>query len=52
MNLLENETNPDKLKTEFEKLFPSAEKRKTILKQYRNLKSLSSTGVVANKLED
>ena len=52
MNLLENESNPDKLKTEFEKLFPSAEKRKTILKQYKNLKSLAATGVVADKLED
>jgi hypothetical protein len=52
MNILENETNPDKLKTEFEKLFPSAEKRKTILKQYKNLKSLAATGVVVNKLED
>ena len=52
MNLLEKESNPDKLKTEFEKLFPSAEKRKTILKQYKNLKSLAATGVVADKLED
>lgn len=52
MNLLENETNPNKLKTEFEKLFPSEQKRKTILKQYKNLKSLAATGVVADKLED
>ena len=52
MNLLENETNPNKLKTEFEKLFPSEQKRKTILKQYKNLKSLAATGVVSDKLED
>jgi hypothetical protein len=52
MNLLENESNPDKLKKEFEKLFPSEQKRKTILKQYKNLKSLAATGVVADKLED
>jgi hypothetical protein len=52
MNILENETNPDKLKSEFEKLFPSEQKRKTILKQYKNLKSLATTGLTVNKLED
>ena len=52
MNILENEPDKDKLKKEFENLFPTAEKRKTILKQYRNLKSLAATGVVADKLED
>ena len=52
MNLLENETNPNKLKTEFEKLFPSEQKRRTILKQYKNLKSLAATGIAADKLED
>jgi hypothetical protein len=50
MNILENETDPNKLKTEFEKLFPSEKKRKTILKQYRNLKSLAATGVQAQPL--
>jgi len=52
INILENETNPDKLKTEFENLFPSEKKRKTILKQYKNLKSLSATGLTVDKLED
>jgi hypothetical protein len=52
MNILENETNPDKLKSEFEKLFPSEQKRKTILKQYKNLKSLATTGLTVDKLED
>jgi hypothetical protein len=50
INLLENETNPDKLKTEFEKLFPTEKKRKTILKQYKNLKSLAATGLQAQPL--
>jgi hypothetical protein len=50
MNLLEKETDPNKLKTEFEKLFPTEKKRKTILKQYKNLKSLAATGVQAEPL--
>jgi hypothetical protein len=50
MNLLENETDPTKLKTEFEKLFPTEKKRKTILKQYKNLKSLAATGLQAQPL--
>jgi hypothetical protein len=50
MNILENETDPKKLKTEFEKLFPTEKKRKTILKQYKNLKSLAATGVQAEPL--
>jgi hypothetical protein len=50
MNIMENETNPNKMKKDFEALFPSEKKRKTILKQYRNLKSLAATGVIAEPL--
>lgn len=50
MNILENESDPKKLKKEFEQLFPSEKKRKTILKQYRNLKSLAATGLPAEPL--
>jgi hypothetical protein len=50
MNIMENETNPNKMKKDFETLFPSEKKRKTILKQYRNLKSLAATGVIAEPL--
>ena len=50
MNLLEKETDPNKLQEEFKKLFPSEKKRKTILKQYKNLKSLAATGVQAEPL--
>jgi hypothetical protein len=50
MNLLEKETDPNKLQEEFKKLFPTEKKRKTILKQYRNLKSLAATGVQAEPL--
>ena len=50
MNLLEKETDPNKLQEEFKKLFPTEKKRKTILKQYKNLKSLAATGVQAEPL--
>jgi hypothetical protein len=50
MNIMENETDPNKMKKDFEALFPSEKKRKTILKQYRNLKSLAATGVIAEPL--
>jgi hypothetical protein len=50
MNIMENETDPNKIKKDFEALFPSEKKRKTILKQYRNLKSLAATGVIAEPL--
>jgi hypothetical protein len=50
MNIMENETDPNKMKKEFETLFPSEKKRKTILKQYKNLKSLAATGVIAEPL--
>ena len=50
MNIMENETDPNKIKKDFETLFPSEKKRKTILKQYKNLKSLAATGVIAEPL--
>jgi hypothetical protein len=50
MNIMEKETDPNKMKKDFETLFPSEKKRKTILKQYRNLKSLAATGVIAEPL--
>jgi hypothetical protein len=50
MNIMEKETDPNKIKKEFETLFPSEKKRKTILKQYRNLKSLAATGLIAEPL--
>lgn len=50
MNILETETDPNKLQSKFKELFPSEKKRKTILKQYRNLKSLAATGLPAEPL--
>lgn len=50
MNILENETDPNKLQGKFKELFPSEKKRKTILKQYRNLKSMAATGLPAEPL--
>ena len=50
MNMLETETDPNKLQSKFKELFPSEKKRKTILKQYRNLKSMAATGLPAEQL--
>lgn len=50
MNILETESDPAKLQNKFKELFPSEKKRKTILKQYRNLKSMAATGMPAEKL--
>jgi len=50
MNLMETESDPEKLNAEFKKLFPSEKKRKTILKQYQNLKSMAATGVPVQPL--
>lgn len=50
MNMLETETDPNKLQSKFKELFPSEKKRKTILKQYRNLKSMAATGLPAEPL--
>lgn len=50
MNILENESDPKKMENKFKELFPSEKKRKTILKQYRNLKSMAATGLPAEKL--
>jgi len=50
MNIMEKETDPNKMKKDFEALFPSEKKRKTILKQYKNLKSLAATGLIAEPL--
>jgi hypothetical protein len=50
MNILETESDPTKMQNKFKELFPSEKKRKTILKQYRNLKSMAATGMPAEKL--
>ena len=50
MNVLETETNLKKMDDKFKELFPSEKKRKTILKQYRNLKSMAATGVPVEPL--
>ena len=50
MNILETEADPIKLQNKFKELFPSEKKRKTILKQYKNLKSLAATGLPAEPL--
>jgi hypothetical protein len=50
MNILENESDPKKMESKFKELFPSEKKRKTILKQYRNLKSMAATGVPVEPL--
>jgi hypothetical protein len=50
MNMLETETDPNKLQSKFKELFPSEKKRKTILKQYRNLKSMAATGLPVEPL--
>jgi len=50
MNILENESDPKKMDDKFKELFPSQKKRKTILKQYRNLKSMAATGLPVEPL--
>jgi hypothetical protein len=50
MNILETESDPTKMQNKFKELFPSEKKRKTILKQYKNLKSMAATGVPAEPL--
>ena len=50
MNILENESDPVKLQNKFKELFPSEKKRKTILKQYKNLKSMAATGLPVEPL--
>jgi hypothetical protein len=50
MNILETESDPKKMESKFKELFPSEKKRKTILKQYKNLKSLAATGLPAEPL--
>jgi hypothetical protein len=50
MNMLETETDPAKLQNKFKELFPSEKKRKTILKQYKNLKSMAATGLPVEPL--
>jgi hypothetical protein len=50
MNVLETETNLKKMDDKFKELFPSEKKRKTILKQYRNLKSMAATGLPVEPL--
>jgi len=50
MNILETESDPKKMENKFKELFPSEKKRKTILKQYKNLKSMAATGLPAEPL--
>jgi hypothetical protein len=50
INILETESDPKKMESKFKELFPSEKKRKTILKQYKNLKSLAATGLPAEPL--
>jgi len=50
MNILETESDPNKLQSKFKELFPSEKKRKTILKQYKNLKSMAATGLPVEPL--
>jgi hypothetical protein len=50
MNILETESDPIKLQNKFKELFPSEKKRKTILKQYKNLKSMAATGLPVEAL--
>jgi hypothetical protein len=50
MSIMESETDLKKMDDKFKALFPSEKKRKTILKQYKNLKSLAATGLPAEPL--
>lgn len=50
MSIMETETDPKKMDEKFKTLFPSEKKRKTILKQYKNLKSMAATGLPAEPL--
>ena len=52
MNIIRNETDPTKQKSELNRLFPNQNQYKDFLKKYKNLKSLWETGAVSNKLED
>lgn len=45
MNIIRDIADPKQRKDELEKLFPDAQKRKTFLKKYKNLKSMSETGL-------
>jgi hypothetical protein len=45
MSIMESETDLKKMDDKFKALFPSEKKRKTILKQYKNLKSMAATGL-------
>jgi hypothetical protein len=50
INILETESDPKKMESKFKELFPSEKKRKTILKQYKNLKSMAATGLPVEPL--
>jgi hypothetical protein len=50
INILETESDPKKMENKFKELFPSEKKRKTILKQYKNLKSMAATGLPVEPL--
>ncbi len=50
MSIMESETDLKKMDDKFKALFPSEKKRKTILKQYKNLKSMAATGLPVEPL--
>jgi hypothetical protein len=50
INIMETETDLKKMDDKFKALFPSEKKRKTILKQYKNLKSMAATGLPVEPL--
>jgi len=50
INIINNEPNPKKINEQLTKLFPTEAKRATFLKKYRNIKSLSATGLQAEPL--
>jgi hypothetical protein len=52
MNIIRDVTDPTKQKAELNRLFPNQNQYKDFLKKYKNLKSLSETGAVSNKLGD
>lgn len=51
MNVLKNETDPQKMTNEFTKLFPKKSEFEDALLRYQNLKSLEATGVPIKPLK-
>lgn len=52
MNIIRDEQDPQERQKKLEELFPTAAKRKTFLKKYKNIKSMSETGVPIEQLTD